>query len=70
MSYHKSLQKAGLFEAYNYWLLRAQDEKEFSGWYSRHKEEYQRFLEWRKTNALKLDETDLNSLINAYSHIL
>ena len=44
--WHRTLQEAGHFEAYNYWLLSAGDEETFNTWVEQHEQQFQAFADW------------------------
>lgn len=44
--WHQTLQDAGHFEAYNYWLLSAGDEETFNTWVEQHEQQFQAFADW------------------------
>ena len=48
IDFHKELKENNHMEAYNYWLLRMGDEKEFKAWYEANTEKFLAFAEWFK----------------------
>lgn len=58
----KAIQKAGHFEAYNYWLFQGARPEEFKSWLAGHKEQYQAWIEWRSKNAFAIKRPDFQRL--------
>lgn len=56
--YNKRLINLGLFEAYNYWLLKSGNEEEFNQWLSSHQKNYNDLISWIKENPIYIDSNN------------
>lgn len=56
--WNKELIEAGLFEAYNYWLMMRGDYETFAEWMETNEPKLDEFAEWCGNNPLTLDETN------------
>ncbi|TND08458.1 MAG: hypothetical protein FD123_2254 [Bacteroidetes bacterium] len=54
-AHQEKMQKAGVLEAYHYWVLNVGEKERFIGWYDQHQEEFQKLLGWMALNPLKID---------------
>lgn len=50
--YREKINKAGYFEAYNYWVLKSGDEKGFEKWKSANGSKFSSFIKWKQSNTL------------------
>lgn len=55
-AFQKKVRDAGYMQAYNYWLLRKGNDREFKAWQAEHREAYEAFLEWFRANPLGVDK--------------
>jgi tetratricopeptide (TPR) repeat protein len=54
IEYQNKVKNAGHFEAYNYWLFRHGDVKEFEKWQKENKQKWDSFIEWFKQNKIQI----------------
>ena len=59
--YQKTIQEAGHFEAYNYWLLGDGAIEEFQTWFKENEAAWEEFVAWYEPNPIQL--TDANKFV-------
>ena len=61
LSYFKTMDDSKVFNAYNYYLFQIANEKDFSDWQTKNKDEYDRFVNWYSTpgNELKVNSKNV-----------
>ena len=56
--YQKTIQEAGHFEAYNYWLLSQGAADEFGVWKEANEDAWTAFIDWFGPNPIELDDSN------------
>ena len=56
--YHKSMEEAGVFEAYNYYLFQMAKKEDFAKWHTENEEAFNKFVNWftSEENILTIDQ--------------
>jgi tetratricopeptide (TPR) repeat protein len=66
LEFQKRMLDAGVFEAYNYWLVSQGDGQQFDVWHSVNKIKFDQFAEWFKANRIKLKSDDQYARVDYY----
>ncbi len=65
IQWQQSIEAAGHFDAYNYWLFRQARPSEFDSWLAQHRGEYEAWIAWHSQNAFRPTGPDFQRLRQA-----